>query len=202
MGSAMTGRPGVDAALLEHLVYRVDHELGSLIGKCEGLSEYDARRPLTGSGTNLLGLLRHTAAVTLGYITECFGRPADWEMPWFGPDVEPDTDLWVPASDTRESVLALGEHARRKLADSAAALSIDSPGRVPWWGESGAVTFGQILVHVLAEVARHTGQADILREGVDGSLGMRAGDPNVTPRDEAGWAAHAARIEADAATFR
>lgn len=67
-------------------------------------------------------------------------------------------------------------------------------------GGSGDVRAG--LVHVLAEVARHTGQADILREGVDGAVGMRAGDANVTDRDTAGWAAHVARIEQEAARLR
>lgn len=192
----------MEASVLDHLVYRVDLELASLIAKCEGLSEFDVRRPLTPTGTNLLGLLKHTSSVTLGYVTECFGRPVGWDLPWFGPNVEPDADLWVPATESRAGVVELAEHTRSALAESAAALSADSPGRVPWWGDRGAVTFGQILVHVLAEVSRHAGQADILREGVDGAVGMRPGDANVTGRDEPGWAAHVARIEAEAATLR
>lgn len=37
-----------------------------LLGKLDGLSEYDARRPMTASGTNLLGLVKHVASVELG----------------------------------------------------------------------------------------------------------------------------------------
>ncbi|MDF2443155.1 MAG: hypothetical protein JWR01_1358, partial [Subtercola sp.] len=47
-----------------------------LLGKLDGLSEYDARRPLTPTGTNLLGLVKHVASVQLGYFGEVFGRPA------------------------------------------------------------------------------------------------------------------------------
>ena len=62
----------------------------SLLAKLDGLSEYDARRPLTATGTNLLGLIKHVASVELGYFGEVFGRPSDLELPWFADDAEPD----------------------------------------------------------------------------------------------------------------
>ena len=48
----------------------------ALLWKLEGLSEYDARRPLVPSGTNLLGLVKHVTAVEIGYFGETFGRPS------------------------------------------------------------------------------------------------------------------------------
>ena len=33
----------------------------NLLGKLDGLREYDVRRPLTPTGTNLLGLIKHVA---------------------------------------------------------------------------------------------------------------------------------------------
>ncbi len=52
-----------------------------------------------------------------------------------------------------------------------------------------------MLVHLLVDVARHAGHADILREGLDGAIGYLPGSPNLPDRDEAGWAAHRARVE-------
>ena len=68
-----------------------------LLGKLDGLSEYDARRPMTPTGTNLLGLVKHVASVELGYLGEVFGRPSGVELPWFADDAGPDADLWVTA---------------------------------------------------------------------------------------------------------
>ncbi|MFP3675012.1 DUF664 domain-containing protein, partial [Bacillus sp. SIMBA_031] len=71
-----------------------------LLGKVENLSEYDARRPLTPTGTNLLGLVKHVATVQLGYFGETFGRPSDKELPWLQENAEPDSDMWVPANES------------------------------------------------------------------------------------------------------
>ena len=58
----------------------------ALLWKLEGLSEYDARRPLTPTGTNLLGLVKHTASVELGYLGDTFGRPSNEPLPWLDAD--------------------------------------------------------------------------------------------------------------------
>ena len=49
--------------------------------KLEGLSEYDLRRPLTPTGTSLLGIVKHVAWVELGYFGDVFGRPHDVALP-------------------------------------------------------------------------------------------------------------------------
>lgn len=49
---------------------------GELLAKLDGLDEYDIRRPMTPTGTNLLGLVKHVASVELGYFGEVFGRPS------------------------------------------------------------------------------------------------------------------------------
>jgi len=46
----------------------------ALLWKLEGLSEYDIRRPLVATGTNLLGLVKHQAGVEMGYFGATFGR--------------------------------------------------------------------------------------------------------------------------------
>jgi hypothetical protein len=54
----------------------------AVMWKLDGLGEYDVRRPLTPTGTNLLGLVKHLATVEFGYFGDCFGRPGDEPMPW------------------------------------------------------------------------------------------------------------------------
>lgn len=180
------------AALHDYLRYGRE----ALLWKLEGLSEYDARRPLTPTGTNLLGLVKHVASVEAGYLGDCFGRPFLVPLPWFAEDAEPNADMWAGPGETRASVLDL-HHAAAAHADATIdALPLEAPGRVPWWRpESRDVTLHRILVHLVAETHRHAGHADLVRELVDGAAGLRAGAPNLPEVD---WAAYRERVEAAA----
>ncbi|GAB2676945.1 DinB family protein [Thalassiella azotivora] len=173
-----------------------------LLATLDGVDDYDARRPLTPTGTNLLGLVKHVATVQLGYLGEVFGRPAAEDLPWDADDAEPDADLWVPAEQTRQDVVDLHHRSAAHADATIGALPLDAPGHVPWWGERGAVTLHLVLVHLCVEVARHAGHADVLRESLDGRAGMRPGDPNVTDRTQAQWAEHRDRVEQAARRFR
>ncbi|QCB98882.1 DinB family protein [Arthrobacter sp. PAMC25564] len=170
-----------------------------LLAKLDGLSEYDARRPLTPTGTNLLGLVKHVASVELGYFGEVFGRPAGVALPSLADDAEPDADMWVAPDETREEIIALHRLSAAHSDATIEELPLDAPGDVPWWpADRRRVSLHQILVHMCVETAHHLGHADILRELIDGTAGQRPGDPNLTQRTPAGWAAHRARIEAAA----
>ena len=59
------------------------------------------------------------------------------------------------------------------------------------------MTLGRVLVHLIAEVARHAGQADILRESIDGAAGLSQGNTNLW-EPEGGWTAYTARLRAEA----
>ena len=165
----------------------------ALLWKLEGTSDHDARRPLTPTGTNLLGLVKHVASVEAGYLGDCFGRPFPVPLPWFAPDAEPNADLWATADETREQVLDLHRQASAHADATIEALPLDAPGRVPWWRpESQDVTLQVVLVHLIAETHRHAGHADVVRELVDGQAGLRLAAPNLPDVD---WAAHRARLE-------
>ena len=166
-----------------------------LVGKLDGLGEYDIRRPLTPTGTNLLGLVKHVAFTQLGYFTDVFGRESGLDYP----EEAPDDDMWAKPGESREDVLGWFRHSCARSDETIETLPLDAPGFVPWWGpERGHVTLQQVLVHVLAEVARHAGHADIVRESVDGTAGMRTGDPSLPGRNDVEWAAWRERIEAAA----
>ncbi len=174
-----------------------------LLSKLDGLDEYDVRRPMTPTGTNLLGLVKHVASVELGYFGEVFGRPSGRELPWFVDDAEPDGDMWVPAEESRAEIVELHRLSAAHSDATIEALPLDAPGEVPWWPpERRGVTLQRILVHMVVETARHAGHADILRELIDGASGQFAGDQNVPARSADEWAAYRDRIEAAAQQFR
>jgi uncharacterized damage-inducible protein DinB len=172
----------------------------ALLWKLEGLSEYDVRRPMTPTGTNLLGIVKHVASVELGYLGDVFGRPSGIALPWFAPDAEPNADMWVTVDESRADVIGL-YHASWANSDATiSALELDSVGAVPWWPEGrNEVTLLHILVHMIAETHRHAGQADIVREAIDGAAGVRADDSNLWTGDgDDYWVVYCARVEAAA----
>ncbi len=172
---------------------------GVLRWKLEGLSDYDARRPLTRTGTNLLGLVKHAAGVELDYFGEVFARSHGVPMPWTDDDAEDNADMWAAPDETREQILALSARAQQVTEAAVAELDLDAPGQVPWWPpERREVTLHQVLVHVIGDIARHAGHADILREELDGSAGLRDGVSNLPVHDEAWWSDYRDRLEAAA----
>jgi len=166
----------------------------ALLWKLEGLSEYDIRRPMTPTGTNLLGLVKHLAGAEAFYFGTVFGRPVDGPQLWIAGDAEPNADLWATPDETREQIV--GDY-RRICAHSDAtieALPLDAVGRIP--GERGAeLTLHRTLVHMTYETSRHVGHADVVRELVDGAVGQRVGGDNMAPGDASWWAEHRDRVE-------
>ncbi|MFD0558415.1 uncharacterized protein DUF664 [Stackebrandtia endophytica] len=175
----------------------LDRARSGLLWKLEGLSEYDIRRPLTGTGTNLLGLVKHLAGVQALYLGFAFGRELDPPLPWVRQDAEPVGDMWATAEESREYILDCFQRASDHGDATIAALDLDSPGFVPWWPEP--TNLGKVLVHLTAEFQRHCGHADIVRELIDGSVGQRpdGGDNDVrsVPGDEQWWRAHHDKLE-------
>jgi Protein of unknown function (DUF664) len=166
----------------------------ALLWKLDGLSEYDLRRPLVPTGTNLLGLVKHVTGVEMGYFGDTFGRPCPDPMPW--DESDPMSDMYAAASESSEFITLLY---RRTWAHSDAtidALPLDAIGHVPWWpADRNEVTLHHVLVRVATETARHAGHADIVRELIDGAAGWTASQSNLPPADEADWPAHRARVE-------
>jgi hypothetical protein len=170
----------------------------ALLAKLDGLSERDVRWPMTPTGTNLLGLVKHVASIELGYFGEVFERPSDIPLPWFDNDAEINADMWATAEESRDEIVTLYQRAAAHADATIEALALDSPGRVPWWPpEREQVTLQQIMVHVTAEIARHAGHSDILRELIDGNAGDN--DGNVPDQTAQEWASYRLRLEEAAA---
>ncbi|TCK20015.1 DinB family protein [Pseudonocardia endophytica] len=175
-----------------------------MLWKLDGLDEYDVRRPLTPTGTNLLGLIKHLASVELGYFGPTFGRPSDEPLPWFDDGAEPEADMWATADETREQIVGFYRRVWVHSDETIASRDLDAVGHVAHWPpERAEVTLHRILIHMIAETHRHAGHADIVRELIDGAVGHRIGVDNMGDLDDDGRAALHARIEQvarDAAT--
>jgi uncharacterized damage-inducible protein DinB len=166
-----------------------------MVWKLEGLSEYDVRRPLTPTGTNLLGLVKHLAIVEAGYFGETFGRPFPEHLPWWDDDAEPNADSFATADESRADIVDCYQRVWAHADETIETLAVDAAGRVPWWTRDPQVTLHQVLVHVVAETNRHAGHADILREQLDGAVGLNANNPNIGDHDETWWKTYRDRVE-------
>ena len=147
-----------------------------MLAKLDGLSEYDRRRPLVPSGTNLLGLVKHLVGIEYVYLGTSVGR-----LPTESSDYL--TGLYKEAC----------AHSDRSIAE----LDLDTPAEVPHWAEGRRrTTFGALLVRVVDETAHHAGHADIVRELIDGKGGADA-----DMLDEAGWTDYYTKIQRAAEAF-
>lgn len=168
----------------------------AIVWKLDGLSEYDVRRPMVPTGTNLLGLIKHLANVEAGYFGATFGRPFDGPIIDWDTTADETVDMWANEAESRADILALYRdvcvHADMTIEE----LPLDATGRVPWWPEERAVTsLHRLLVHVVAETNRHAGHADIVRELIDGGIGLRAGGSNLPDLTAEQWSAYRERLE-------
>ena len=101
--------------------------------------------------------------------------------------------------ETKDSVV---EFYRRVWAHSDAtidAVTLDAMGEVPWWPEGGReLTLHRAVVHVIVDIYRHAGHADVLREFIDGAVGADRRWSNLPPGDEAWWVTYRNKVEAAA----
>lgn len=168
----------------------------AILWKLEGLSEYDMRRPMTPTATNLLGIVKHLTAVELGYFAWTFDRPFPGVVPWAEDGAELNSDMWATADESSDYVIDLYRQICAHSDVTIAELPLDAQGHVPHWPEDRAtVTLHRIIVHVIADMDRHAGHADIVRELIDGSVGLTVGNENMAPGGEKEWLDFRRRVE-------
>src|SRR5690242_11717606 len=121
-----------------------------LLWKLDGLAEYDVRRPLTPSGTNLLGLVKHATFVESGYLGDAFSRPSGLRLPGLG-GVEPSMDMWATPEESRAEMVDGYRQAWSRSDATIATHPLDAMGTVPWWpADRNALSLHHALVRVLA----------------------------------------------------
>ncbi len=171
-----------------------------MLSRLEGLSEYDAHRPMTPSGTNLLGLVKHLATMEFGYLGRCVGRPRERELAWEADgSIWDGADMWATAGETTAGIVALYREAWAASDAAVTELGAGAPAEVAHWPEERRhTTLGHLLVRMLEETGQHAGHADIVRELIDGR-----GSADQADHGDAGyWESYVGRIQAAAETFR
>ncbi|CAM5722396.1 hypothetical protein SMICM304S_05283 [Streptomyces microflavus] len=146
----------IDEFAKDNLHGRLRRDRKALLWKLDGLSDYDARRPLTATGTNLLGLVKHVATVEARYFGEAFDRPFPEPLPrWQDSD---GSDLWAAEDETRDQIIGFYRRTWEHSDATINELPLDAPGHVPWWPEPYLNTnLFAIMVHVLGESIRTPG---------------------------------------------
>ncbi|HEX3812018.1 MAG TPA: DinB family protein [Mycobacteriales bacterium] len=194
MALSEADRAGEKAILLECLQQNRD----DLLWKLEGLSEFDRRRAMTPTGTNLLGLVKHLAGLEYSYLGGVFGRPAPEKLSWEEDgSIWQNADMWVTAAQSTDYITGLYRRACAHADRTVAELDLDTIGVVPWWPEGRKeATLRRLLVRMVGETARHTGHADIVRELADGAAGS---SHTADDQDAASVREYVARINAAAA---
>lgn len=133
------------------------HEVrDALLAKVEGLSEYDLRRPMTPTGTNLLGLVKHLASMEYGYLGESMNRPPPEALSWVADgSIWAGADMWAGPDETSDYVLGLYRRACAHSDETVTDLDLDAPGSVAHWPEDRReTTLGFLLVRMIAETAQ------------------------------------------------
>ncbi|MDQ1746295.1 MAG: hypothetical protein QOD07_558 [Frankiaceae bacterium] len=188
----MTDMGDPKTALLRYLRQSRD----DLVWKLDGLSERDARLPRTATGNNLLGVVKHCLNVEAGYFGPTFGRElpyADELVPMSAYDDDPQADWYAREDETKDGIVDLYRRVAAFADETIEQLPLDAPGRVPWWQpDRQTVTLQRIIVHVIYDVSRHAGHADIMREQLDRSVGLQQGNTNIP--DGYDWPAYVARL--------
>jgi hypothetical protein len=184
--------------LKEELHRKLQASRAALLSKLDGLGEYDLRRPMTPTGTNLLGLVKHLAGGEYGYLGESFGRPAPETMSWIEDgSIWQGADMWARPEESSEYIIGLYRRVCAHADGVIDALGLEAPGSVAHWPEGQReTTLGVLLIRMVAETAQHAGHADIVRELIDGK-----GGPDQDSFDEPAWRQFAAQVQAAADTF-
>lgn len=185
------------AVFLQYL----DAARDGLLWKLEGLSDYDVRRPLTPTGTNLLGIVKHVAMVEWNYLGACFDRGVTEGVPQFDP---PEfSDMWARAEETRDFILDFYRRVAVNTKGVVEELALETHGYVGHWPpERRRPTLHELLVRMVGETNRHAGHADILRESIDGRAGAHPGKTNLPDESDTWWAEYRQRLEDVARGFR
>lgn len=171
-----------------------------VVASLDGLAEYDIRRPMTPTATNLLGLVKHLAGIEFGYLGDSVGRPSSIRLPWVEDgSIWDSADMWATADETSGDLITLYRNAWRHSDQSVDELGLNAPARVAWWPEERQqTTLGSLLVRVVAETAQHAGHCDVIREMIDGATGA---DRDAVG-DTAWWDRHLERVHQAANSHR
>jgi hypothetical protein len=167
--------PPVAGTEVGHLVGALDRLRTTFRWKADDLDRAGLATRIGASSLTIGGLLKHLArAEDQMFSTKLSGAPmgppwdtADW-------DTDPDWDFNSAAADTPEQLYALWDdtiaRSRAKLDAALADGGLDQLVHLRW-PDGRHASLRRLVCDLIEEYGRHTGQADLLREAVDGLVG-------------------------------
>lgn len=167
--------PPPDGTEVDTLIGSLERQRRTFAWKCGGLDAAGLRATTAATKMTLGGLLKHLALVEADYFTwKLLGQ--DPGAPWNSVDwdADPDWEWHSAADDSPEELYALWQAAvERSRASMAEALTRGDLGQlVHVAGDDGEhANLRRMVVDLIDEYARHNGQADLIRESVDGLVG-------------------------------
>jgi uncharacterized damage-inducible protein DinB len=146
----------------------LDYHRATLAMKCRGLTDEELRQQsMPPSTLSLLGLVRHMAEVERTWFRRVF---EDNHAPMVWSDkVDFQAAFDASASSRSEAFTAWEAEVENSRRIERGAGSLDLAGYQPRWEQK--VSLRMVMFHVLLEYGRHNGHADLLREGIDGTVG-------------------------------
>ena len=142
------------------LLYYLNKNRDAVVRTSEGLTDEQQRRAGVPSGTSLLGIIRHLITVEEHW----------FETVFLGTGRERDDSMQVPAGTTREQIVSAYRAACARSDDIVRACpDLSTMAQIANPGEDDIDSLRRIIAHMIEETARHAGQADILRELIDGA---------------------------------
>ena len=147
----------------------LDYHRATLAMKCDGLTDEELRcQSMPPSALSLLGLVRHMTEVERNWFRRVINGediPLVWsEKGDFQVAYDASTATWAEAFGAWQTEI---EHSRRI---EEAAESLDLVRHNERWDED--LSLRLVMLHLIHEYARHNGHADLLREGIDGTVGV------------------------------
>lgn len=141
-----------------------------------GLTDEQAGIRSTVSDLRIGSLIKHATLVSQNWLDSAVAAPGR-------PDATPADGMaaWTEAftwrqTDTLEAALARYDEVCGQVLDAVATLDLGTPVPVPdapWFPKDvTAWSIRWVWFHLLEELARHAGHADIVREGVDGATAV------------------------------
>jgi uncharacterized damage-inducible protein DinB len=140
----------------------------TLLVKCEGLDDAQRKaRPIATSDLSLHGLVRHMAETERNWFQRILLRDQAISQIWYDAEATNSSLPSITEADWAAD-LAVWECECRASSDTASRYDLDYTGE---WREK-RVSLKSIYLHMIQEYARHNGHADLIRELLDGSVGM------------------------------
>jgi uncharacterized damage-inducible protein DinB len=161
----MTRRVPFTGGEKQSLHVSLDRHRDVVLWKLDGLDDEQVRRPMTPSGTSLLGLVKHLASVEYDWFCNTFGRETE-PLPLVEGDE--NADMRAEPHESVADIVEFYGRARAAADQVIDELDADDLG-ISWSGNT--VSLRWVLIHMIEETARHAGHMDIIRELLDGMTG-------------------------------